>query len=60
MRCCGRASLARPQSVLRSVHRSHSCASEGDEEIGFYKTDDHWLLWYFAKFPLRHRCGYCQ
>jgi hypothetical protein len=25
-------------------------------EIGFYKTYYHWLLRYFAKFPLRHRC----
>lgn len=30
--------------------------SKGNDEIGFYKTYYHWLLWYFAKFPLRHRC----
>jgi hypothetical protein len=30
--------------------------SKGNYEIGFYKTYYHWLLWYFAKFPLRHRC----
>jgi hypothetical protein len=29
---------------------------KGDDEIGFYKTYYHWLLRYFAKFPLRHRC----
>jgi hypothetical protein len=30
--------------------------SKGNDEIGFYKTYYHWLLWYFAAFPLRHRC----
>jgi hypothetical protein len=30
--------------------------SKGNDEIGFYKTYYHWLLWYFAPFPLRHRC----
>jgi hypothetical protein len=30
--------------------------SKGNYEIGFYKTYYHWLLRYFAKFPLRHRC----
>jgi hypothetical protein len=30
--------------------------SKGNDEIGFYKTYYHWLLWYFAQFPLRHRC----
>jgi hypothetical protein len=30
--------------------------SKGDSEIGFYKFYYHWLLWYFAKFPLKHNC----
>ena len=30
--------------------------SKGDDELGFYKFYYHWLLRYFAKFPLRHRC----
>ena len=30
--------------------------SEGDDELGFYKFYFHWLLRYFAKFPIKHRC----
>jgi hypothetical protein len=30
--------------------------SKGNAEIGFYKTHYHWLLRYFCKFPLMHRC----
>jgi hypothetical protein len=30
--------------------------SKGDDEVGFYKSYYHWLLRYFVKFPLRHRC----
>jgi hypothetical protein len=30
--------------------------SKGDDELGFYKFYYHWLLRYFAKFPLLHRC----
>jgi hypothetical protein len=30
--------------------------SKGNDEIGFYKSYYHWLLRYFAKFPLRHQC----
>ena len=30
--------------------------SKGNHEIGFYKTYYHWLLLYFARFPIRHRC----
>lgn len=30
--------------------------SKGDDELGFYKFYYHWLLGYFAKFPLRHQC----
>src|SRR3954453_11711541 len=30
--------------------------SKGDDEVGFYKFYYHWLLRYFAKFPVRDRC----
>lgn len=30
--------------------------SKGDDEVGFYKVYYHWLLRYFAQFPVRHRC----
>jgi hypothetical protein len=30
--------------------------SKGNDDIGFYKTYYHWLLRYFAEFPLRHKC----
>jgi hypothetical protein len=30
--------------------------SKGDAELGFYKFYYHWLLKYFVKFPVRHRC----
>jgi hypothetical protein len=30
--------------------------SKGDDELGFYKFYYHWLLKYFAQFPVRHRC----
>jgi hypothetical protein len=31
--------------------------SKGDDELGFYKFYYHWLLRYFAPFPLDHGCG---
>jgi hypothetical protein len=30
--------------------------SKGNDELGFYKFYYHWLLQYFAKFPVKHRC----
>jgi hypothetical protein len=30
--------------------------SKGNDEIGFYKFYYHWLLRYFAKFPIAHDC----
>jgi hypothetical protein len=30
--------------------------SKGNNEIGFYKFYYHWLLRYFAKFPIEHGC----
>ena len=30
--------------------------SKGDDELGFYKFYYHWILRYFVKFPVKHRC----
>jgi hypothetical protein len=30
--------------------------SEGNDELGLYKFYYHWLLRYFAKFPIMHQC----
>ena len=30
--------------------------AKGNDDIGFFKTYYHWLLRYFAPFPLRHGC----
>jgi hypothetical protein len=42
--------------VLNTRAPEYRAFSEGDDELGFYKFYYHWLLRYFAKFPLRHRC----
>jgi hypothetical protein len=56
-------SLARPRQLIQfkaiilDRHApEYRIFSDGNDEIGFYKTYYHWLLRYFVKFPLRHRC----
>jgi hypothetical protein len=42
--------------VLNKRAPEYRTYSKGDDELGFYKFYYHWLLRYFAKFPVRHRC----
>lgn len=42
--------------VLDTRDPKYRAFSKGDYELGFYKFYYHFLLKYFAKFPLRHRC----
>src|SRR4029079_1912260 len=42
--------------ILDTRAPEYRAYSKGNDEIGFYKSYYHWLLRYFAKFPLRHQC----
>jgi hypothetical protein len=42
--------------VLDTRDPKYRTFSKSDKELGFYKFYYHFLLKYFAKFPLRHRC----
>jgi Protein of unknown function (DUF3800) len=45
--------------VLDTRAPEYRVYSKGDHEIGFYKFYYHWLLRYFAKCPIKHRCHLC-
>jgi hypothetical protein len=42
--------------VLDTRAPEYRTFSQGDEELGFYKFYYHWLLRYFARFPVEHGC----
>jgi hypothetical protein len=42
--------------ILDTRDPKYNTFSQGDRELGFYKFYYHFLLKYFAKFPVRHRC----
>src|ERR1044072_1342094 len=42
--------------VLDKHAPEYRAFSKGDNELGFYKFYYHWLLRYFAEFPIRHQC----
>jgi hypothetical protein len=42
--------------VLDKRAPEYRAYSKGDDELGFYKFYFHWLLQYFAKFPVMHQC----
>jgi hypothetical protein len=42
--------------ILNTRDPQYRMYSKGDKELGFYKFYYHFLLRYFAKFPVRHRC----
>ncbi len=42
--------------ILDTRAPEYRAFSKGNEELGFYKFYYHWLLRYFAQFPVVHRC----